>query len=67
MFKREGGSTMAGLPKGELAMPSVADGEGGEDVFVEKLVQTDGDVNFPDKWDMLNRVEAGREGSKHVR
>ena len=66
MFQGQGGAAAADLPKGELAMPSVTNGKGGDDSLVEKLLQADRDVNLPDEWNVFGGIKAGREGSKHV-
>ena len=66
VLQGEGGTTSADLPKGELAAPGVADGKGGEDLFMEKLMQANRDVDFPDEQGMFCGIEAGRESSEHV-
>ena len=66
MFQGKGGAAPAGLSKGELAMPGVAYGKGGDNPLVEEFAQADRDVNLPDERNMLCRIEVGRESSKHI-
>ena len=66
MFQGKGDAAPAALPKGELAMPGVAYGKGGDNPFVKKLAQANRDVNFPEERNVFGRIEAGGESSKHI-
>ena len=66
MFQGEGCTAATGLPKGELAVPGVSNGQRQENAFMEKLSQADGNVNFPEEGNMFSGIKASGEGSGHV-